>query len=229
MANPGFSFEKKLWLQGHKYIIGLDEVGRGALAGPVVVGAVVFPPTAKKLEGITDSAEKSKRLGIKIKDSKQLTALQREKADGWIRKNALACSTASLSAKTVDRLGIVKATHSGFRRVVKSIQEQLGHPVNFVLIDAFYIPKLRAFPLLKNNRRQLAIIDGDAKCFTIASASIVAKVYRDGLMKKLGERKKYQKYGWEKNKGYGTKFHQEAIKKYGVTSYHRKSFIHLTT
>ncbi len=230
MPRPDFSFEKKLWREGNKYIVGLDEVGRGAFAGPVVTAGVIFHPRGERLK------VKGKNSRVRINDSKQLTARQRERADKWIRENSLAVSVCSVSAKRIDRVGISKATHSGFRRVVKSIQEQLSHPVNFILIDAFYIPKLRAFPLLKNNRRQRAIIDGDAKCFTIAAASIIAKVYRDGLMIHLSERRDYRtssgqraagkKYGWEKNKGYGTKFHQAAIKKYGLTGYHRKSFIH---
>ena len=121
---------------------------------------------------------------------------------------------------------------------MKSIQDQLGTPVHFILIDAFYIPNLRAFPLLSKNRRQLEIKGGDEKSFTKAAASIVAKVYRDKLMTSLSNKFKYRtssgqlvagkKYHWEKNKGYGTKAHQAAIKKYGLTGYHRKSFIHFS-
>ena len=221
MSLPDFSFEKAEWRQGNKYVVGLDEVGRGAWAGPVVTGAVVFPPNSLFL--LPDS--------VRINDSKKLTSRQREVADSWIRENAIAVSVASISAKYVDRLGIVRATHSGFRRVVKSIQEQLGTQANFVLIDAFYIPYLRGFPLLKSKRRQLAITAGDEKSFTIAAASIIAKVYRDKLMESLSSKftrhavTQYKKYHWEKNKGYGTKPHQEAIKKYGRTGYHRKSFL----
>ncbi len=218
MAFPCLSVEKKLWTRGYKNIVGLDEVGRGALAGPVVCAGVVFP-SEKNLEG------KSRRLGIRVNDSKKLTAGQREDADAWIRKNALAVSVSSISAKKIDKVGISKATYSGFRRAVKGTNEKLHTPVNFILIDAFYIPYLRTFPLLPKKRRQLAIIDGDAKSFTIAAASIVAKVYRDNLMKRLGQKAKYKKYAWERNKGYGTKSHQESIKKYGLTGYHRKSFL----
>lgn len=220
MHLPNFSFEKKLWRDGYRYVVGLDEVGRGAFAGPVVTAGVVMPRqmTNSKFQIPNE---------VKINDSKKLTARQREVAEKWIRENALAVSIAAISAKRIDRGGIVRATHSGFRRVVKSIQEQLGRPVNFILIDAFYIPYLRAFPLVRKSRRQLAVTHGDAKSFTIAAASIVAKVYRDGLMTGLSEQSKYKKYGWERNKGYGTKAHQKAIKKYGLTGYHRKSFVHL--
>lgn len=216
---PDFSFEKAQWRQGRKYIVGLDEVGRGAFAGPVVCAGVVFAPQNSKLK------VQSAKLGIRVDDSKKLAARQREIAESWIRENAIAVSVAAVSAKAIDRVGIVRATHSGFRRVVKSIQDQLGKPLNFVLIDAFYVPYLRTFPQVSKRRRQLAIVHGDAKSFTIAAASIVAKVYRDDLMKKLGEKRKYKKYGWERNKGYGTRSHQEAIKKYGITGYHRKSFL----
>lgn len=218
MVFPNFSFEKKIWAKGNKNIVGLDEVGRGSLAGPVVCGGVVFPANA-------NLRKKAKNLGVEIDDSKKLTARQRGKADVWIRQNALAVAVSSISAKKIDRVGISKATHSGFRRAVKGIQEQLTHPVNFVLIDAFYIPHLRNFPLLSGKARQLAIIDGDAKSFTIAAASIVAKVYRDNLMKKLGRGRNCTKFGWEKNKGYGTKIHLDALKKYGISRYHRRSFL----
>lgn len=218
MGFPDLSFEKKLWSQGYKVIVGLDEVGRGALAGPVVCAGVVFPED-KALK------EKSKRLGIRVDDSKKLTAKQREKADGWIRDNVLAVAVSSISAKKIDQVGISKATHSGFRRAVKGVKIQLSYAVNFVLIDAFYIPYLPNFPLVGKARRQRAIVDGDAKSFTIAAASIVAKVYRDNLMRKIGQKQKYKKYGWEENKGYGTKVHQKAIKKHGLSGYHRRTFI----
>src|SRR3972149_7962166 len=101
MSLPDFSFEKAEWRQGNKYVVGLDEVGRGAWAGPVVTAAVAFPPKSSKLK------VKSANLGIRINDSKKLTAKQRAVADSWIRENAIAVSVASISAKYVDRLGIV--------------------------------------------------------------------------------------------------------------------------
>ena len=222
-----FKFEKELWRNDCRYVVGMDEVGRGALAGPVVTGGVVFGPEILRQSRLLNPKSKILK-GVKINDSKKLTARQREVAESWIRENALAVAVAAISARKIDRVGIVSATHSGFRRVVKSIQDQLGTPVHFILIDAFYIPNLRAFPLLKKARRQLAIKGGDEKSFTIAAASIVAKVYRDGLMTRLSERRGYKKYNWGQNKGYGTKAHQAAIKKYGLTGYHRKSFIHFS-
>ena len=233
MKSSTFFFEKRVWKKGLKIVVGLDEVGRGALAGPLVVGGCAY---LKNFKSNKEELEKEK---IKINDSKKLTALQRELSDKWIRKNSLAYATSEISAKRVDSIGISKATHSGFRRVVKSIENRLGSRVDFILIDAFYIPYIRGLrmptktkrkdrktgKILDNHSKQLAIINGDARSFSIASASIVAKVYRDKLMKELGETPRYGKYGWGANKGYGTLRHRSAIKKYGLTKYHRKSFL----
>lgn len=225
MLSPNFSFEKKLWKKGFKIVVGLDEVGRGALAGPLVVGGVVFR------KGIAPE--------VRINDSKKLTKLQREKSCKWIKKNSLCFSTSQISAKRIDKMGISKATHSGFRRVVKSIENIQGCGVDYLLIDAFYVPYIRGLRMpIKNKRkdrktgkirdfnsRQLAVINGDSRSFSIASASIIAKVYRDKLMSELGNMSRHKKYGWMNNKGYGTKMHRKAIQKYGLTKYHRRTFI----
>jgi len=228
MTSPDFSFEKRFWKKGRKLIIGLDEVGRGAFAGPVVTGGVIFK------KGV--DIGKLKDNGVKIDDSKKLTAKQRERADEWIKDNCLCCSVSVISAKKINRVGISKATHSGFRRVVANMQNRLDRRVDFILIDAFYIPYIRGFP--KGTKRvqsgwgantrktkQLAIVNGDQKSFSIAAASIIAKVARDKLMAKLGESPRYRKFKWKKNKGYGTSEHRVAILKYGQTGYHRKKFV----
>lgn len=225
MLSPNFSFEKKLWKKGFKVVVGLDEVGRGAFAGPLVVGGVAF--------------KKSIIPEVKINDSKKLTKLQREKSNKWIKRNSLCFSTSQISAKRIDRMGISKATYSGFRRVVKNIELTLGTRVDYLLIDAFYIPYIRGLRMpIKNRRkerktgkirdfnsRQLAVINGDARIFSVASASIIAKVYRDKLMSELGERPNYKKYDWINNKGYGTSKHIKRIRKFGLTKYHRRTFI----
>ncbi len=222
---PNFTFEKRLWKKGFKVVVGLDEVGRGSFAGPLVLVGVAY--------------KKSINSDIKINDSKKLTKLQRNKANKWIRDNCLCFSTSQISARKVDKLGITKATYSGFRRVVKNIQNVLGTRVDYLIIDAFYIPYIRGLRMpVKTKRkdkktgqvkdflsRQLAIINGDSRSFSVASASIIAKVYRDKLMTKLGKISKYSVYGWNKNNGYGTQKHKKAIKKYGLTRYHRKTFI----
>ncbi len=122
---------------------------------------------------------------------------------------------------------------------MKSIENALGSRVDYLLIDAFYVPYIRGLRMpIKNKRkdrktgtvqdflsRQLAVINGDSRSFSVASASIIAKVYRDKLMIELGNKPGYKKYGWVNNKGYGTREHRKAIKEYGLTKYHRRTFI----
>lgn len=223
---PNFSYEKKLWKRGFGFVAGADEVGRGALAGPVVGTAVVFLRFAN-LQALNYS-------NIRINDSKKLSAKQREKASKWIKRHSLAWGIGEVSVAVINKLGIAKATKMAFRKAIAKCNNRLqstGYSlrhkkavvssqkaVDFLLIDAFYLP------YTKNLRRknQLAIIKGDQKSTSIAAASIIAKVYRDKLMVELS--RKYRRYGWNKNKGYGTKEHQEAIKKWGITRLHRKEF-----
>lgn len=204
MRKPNLSFERKLWKKGFKLVAGMDEVGRGSFAGPVVAGCVVFP------ESLSITTK-----GVRIDDSKKLTSRLREKAEGWIKKNALVWGIGEASVSLINRIGMGKATRVAFRRAIKAVNQKL----DFLLIDAFYIPHVRG--LRRKNQR--AIIDGDEKSVTIAAASIIAKVYRDVLMSKLSL--KYPRYGWGRNKGYGTRKHLGAIKKYGLTRYHRRQFV----
>ncbi|MBI2315391.1 ribonuclease HII [Candidatus Daviesbacteria bacterium] len=197
MIFPTFNIEKKLWNYGYYYIAGLDEVGRGSFAGPVVVGAVIFPKDIILPEGIADS--------------KLLRPKKRGKLAEEIKKKALTFSIAEISVGKINKLGIGKATQMAFRKSIKL----LSKTPDFILIDAFYIKHL-------NRKRQKAVKDGDKICASISAASIIAKVYRDKLMEKLHI--KYPQYGFAKHKGYGTKLHQEAIKKYGLSRIHRKSF-----
>lgn len=262
MKSPNFSFEKKLWTKGFKYIAGADEVGRGSFAGPIVAAAVAFNPNI--LHTIYDIHN-----DVRIDDSKKLTPKQREIAEKWVKENALAWGIGEASPTLINRIGIGKATKMAFREAVasaslkcevgsakldnemrseRSIKSHITHrnhhshfaprtSIDYLLIDAFFIPRLKGFPKgrakikgsinpkYKDGARQLAIINGDEKSISIAAASIIAKVYRDSLMVKLSERSKYKKYGWERNKGYGTSEHREAIVKYGITRYHRKQFV----
>lgn len=232
---PNFRYEKLIWKKGCKLVAGLDEAGRGALAGPLVCAAVVFK--YNDFEVFKASFEEK----IKIDDSKKLTSLQREKSFLWVKKNALSWGVGVSSVSEINRYGIMKATFSGFRRAVKEVERKMNSRVNFLLIDAFYVPYIAGIrvpkkSIRKSNRKakrleieggQLAIINGDEKSFSIAAASIIAKVYRDRLMKKLSSDKVYSKYNWVSNKGYGTKDHLLALKKFGITKNHRLSFIHL--
>lgn len=197
MIYSSFDLEKNLWLRGFKLVCGIDEVGRGCFAGPVVIGAVIFPK---------DFAPQKK-----LADSKLLKPKQREFLAKFIKETALYWSIAEISVRDINKFGIGKATQMGFRKAVKLLTKK----PDFVLIDAFHIKHF-------NRKNQKPIKDGDKISASISAASIIAKVYRDRLMK--GLHKKYPQYKLSKNKGYGTRYHQEAIKKYGLTKIHRTSF-----
>lgn len=197
MITPSLDIEKSLRKSGYSYVCGLDEVGRGSFAGPVVVGAVIFPPSVELPDGIADS--------------KLLKPRKREKLAGVIKEQALAWAIAEIGVPAINKVGIGRATQMAFRKALRLLPVQ----ADFVLIDAFYVKHL-------NRKRQRPVKDGDKICASISAASIIAKVYRDKLMKKL--HKKYPQYGFAKHKGYGTMIHQEAIRKYGLSRIHRKSF-----
>lgn len=206
MPTPTFKEEQKLWKKGYRYIVGLDEVGRGAFAGPVVAGGVVFDAKTDKL--LTNG----------INDSKLLKPRQRQNLSKLITENAFCSSIASSSVSIINKKGVGKATQIAFRKVLKEIRLKLKGKKIFVFIDGFYIKYLNGVGL----KNQKAIVKGDQKSISIAAASIIAKVHRDRLMKSL--HKKYPQYKLGKNKGYGTKQHQKALKKYGLSKIHRKSF-----
>lgn len=197
MLLPTLKIEKKLWKAGYSYVCGLDEVGRGSFAGPVCVGAVIFPKNCFLIDGIADS--------------KLLKPTERKRLDKLIKEYAVAWSVSEVGVPIINKVGIGKAAQMAFRKAIKSLEKR----PEFVLIDAFYIKYF-------NRKNQRPIKDGDQICTSISAASIIAKVYRDKLMKKL--HKKYPQYGFGKHKGYGTKRHQEAIRRYGLSRVHRKSF-----
>lgn len=224
MKLPNFAFEKKLWKKSFKFVAGLDEVGRGSFAGPIVAGCVVFNPGTKIPKSIY------------INDSKKLTSKKRQDAKEWIFKNALTWGTGEVSAEVINRVGISKAAQMAFRRAIENANSRMKRRVDYLLIDAFFIPYVWGLPMrrkaarknleLKDGRaRQLAIAKGDQKSISIAAASIIAKVYRDSVMKSLSGKSRYIRYGWDKNKGYGTKEHGSAIRKFGISKYHRKQFV----
>lgn len=209
IPRPTFDEEIKLWEKGVAGVIGLDEVGRGAFAGPVVVAAVVYPHQFK----VAPHSE----LRF-IHDSKLLSSSKREKLAPLIQDSCLYWSIAQMSVSVINRVGVGNATFMAFRKVLKQIQAKILHDSLFALVDGFHItfaPKLGL-------KQQKAIIKGDQKSISIASASILAKVYRDNLMHALHE--KYPNYGFLENKGYGTLPHRLALKKYGLSPHHRTSF-----
>lgn len=217
-SRPSFLEEKKLWKNGYEFVIGIDEVGRGAFAGPLVVGAVIFSENVNICNGINDS--------------KLLTPQNREKLDKEIRKCAQFYSIAQVGLSVINKVGIGKATEVAFRKVISEILRKIPSLSNkespyprrllnkkiFVLVDGFHIKYIRGIGL----KNQKAIIKGDQKSISIAAASIIAKVYRDRIMVML--QKKYPHYHFDLNKGYGTKDHREQIRKYGLSKLHRKSF-----
>lgn len=225
ITRPTFDEEKKLWKKGYT-VIGIDEVGRGAFAGPVVAAAVVFSirhpeALAKGSHEILLGQLTHQNDNIIIDDSKRLNPKQRRDAAIWIKKNCLSFSVAEVGLSTINKHGIGIATQIAFRKTLNLLRfDDSNHrsKKRFVLIDGFHVKYLKGFGL----KNQKAIIKGDQKSISIAAASVIAKVYRDNLMIKL--HKRYPLYGFAKHKGYGTKKHQEAIKKLGLSKLHRTSF-----
>lgn len=181
---------------GYTYICGIDEVGRGPLAGPVVAGAVILPKDCDILY---------------LNDSKQLSEKKREELYDIIMEKAVATGLGYVAPERIDEINILQATYEAMRQAINSLQVK----PNLLLNDAVTIPGV--------DIRQIPIIKGDAKSISIAAASIMAKVTRDRLMVQYDEI--FPEYGFAGNKGYGSQAHIEAIKKYGPTPIHRRSFI----
>jgi len=192
---PDFSIEIQIQARGFARVIGVDEVGRGPLVGPVVAAAVYIDP-ALAPEGLNDS--------------KALTAKRREALYDAIMEVA-DVGIGSCSVEEIDEINILQAS----LRAMERAADQLAHPYDFALIDGNKIPA--GFGLSAE-----AVVKGDSKSASIAAASIVAKTYRDRLMCDLA--REYPGYGWENNAGYGTKQHLEGLARLGVTPHHRRSF-----
>lgn len=190
-----FEYERELWESGYELVCGVDEVGRGPLAGPVVCAAVIMPRT-DPIEGIDDS--------------KKLSAKKRERLAELIKERAVCYNIALVEPKVIDEINILQAT----RLCMKNAVEGLKILPSFVITDGNMELDI-ALP-------QKSLIKGDAKSYTIGAASILAKVFRDGLMCETAQ--KYPQYGFAANKGYGTAEHISAIKKYGLSPVHRLSF-----
>ena len=197
MTYPTLDYELELWSSGYQYVVGIDEVGRGAWASPVVVGAVVFSPQTQVPDGVNDS--------------KLLAPRVRENLSSQIKNTALSFSLGVVEVSFINRYGIGKATHAAMRQAIRNLNPK----PDFHLIDAFYIKNLK-----KSNQKP--IIKGDQKSCSIAAASIIAKVARDQMMVDLST--KFPEYYFDSHKGYGTKRHQEAIRKNGFCNIHRASF-----
>ena len=191
-----FTYELECQSKGFKNICGIDEAGRGPLAGPVVAAAVILP------------------LGIVIEgldDSKKLTEKKREKIFDIIKQEAIDFSVGIATEKEIDKINILKATFLAMNRAV----EGLKNPPDYALVDGNLNPNI-GLPVT-------CVVKGDGKSPSIAAASIIAKVTRDRIMLELDE--KYPQYNFKKHKGYGTKLHYEKIKEHGISNAHRRTFL----
>lgn len=188
--------ERQLWADGVRLVAGIDEAGRGPLAGPVFAAAVILPP-GKLIRGVDDS--------------KLLPAGVREKLAARIQERAVCYGLGAASTREVERLNILRASHLAMRRAL----ERLERPPEHVIVDGLPVPELA--------ERCTAVVSGDRLVHAVACASILAKVFRDRLMHRLAPR--YPDYGWETNVGYGTPEHREALLRLGPTPHHRRTFV----
>ena len=196
-AEEKLQYERALQARGYRYIAGVDEVGRGPLAGPVVCAAVIMP---------LDEAS----LVIGVDDSKKLSEKKREQLAEEIKQKALAYTVVEISEKIIDEINILEATKLGMKQAIESLEI----PPETVLTDGNMTIDI-AFP-------QTSVIHGDALSYSIGAASIVAKVHRDKLMDEFA--KTYPQYAFDKNKGYGTAAHIQGIKEHGLCPIHRRTF-----
>ena len=187
--------EDSLYSEGYEYICGIDEAGRGPLCGPVVAAAVILPKD-KYIEGVNDS--------------KKLSPKKREKLYDDIKKEAISVGIGIVDVDIIEEINILNATKLAMIKAVKDLKIK----PDYLLIDGNQ--------LIDIDIEKQTVVSGDAKSESIAAASIIAKVTRDRIMRQWDE--VYPQYGFAKHKGYGTKMHIEAIKKYGLTPIHRKSF-----
>lgn len=200
-VDPDTFLESEFWKSGLLYVAGLDEAGRGALAGPVAVGAVILP---------NDQTLLSRSL-TGVRDSKQMTPLERESLAPRIQKAALAWSVAFASAEEIDSQGIVHATRLAALRAL----HQLSTSPQYLLTDfRLELPQLAI--------SQTALVKGDMHCLSIAAASVLAKTARDAFMRELDLQ--YRGYGLGRHKGYGTHAHRLALKRLGISPIHRRTF-----
>ena len=200
MKYPDAKLEEKLWQKGFRYVLGVDEAGRGPLAGPVVVGAVLIENTKQVVEN--------------VRDSKKMTKKQRKKAFVEIQEKSTAFGIGIVDAKEIDRVGIKEAVKEAMILAVSEVEKKIKKKVDYIISDgAVY---------LLDDHKMMSISRGDLNHYSIAAASVLAKVTRDMIMEEYS--KKYPNYGFEKHMGYGTKMHLDAISKHGICDIHRKSY-----
>jgi ribonuclease HII len=200
-------------------IIGVDEVGRGCLAGPVVAGAAALIPDPLRTLGFTIEGRRPVSEGshplLRVRDSKLMSEAEREEILPVVREFVHAQAVAESSIEEIGKLNILHASQLAMERAVLAVEATLGRKADVVLVDGNRVP-----PGLRDRGR--AIVKGDLKCLSIASASVFAKVYRDRLMDRLD--REYPGYGLSRHKGYPTPFHKECIRNLGATAIHRPGF-----
>lgn len=201
MIVPTLKYERRFWREGLVRVAGVDEVGVAPTCGAVVAAAVIMRPNCHRIPG--------------VRDSKTLSPAQRERLAPRIRARAIAIGVGAASVREIDQLNIYHATHLAMRRAIARVG---GH--EHVIVDGNRITGFEALVGPYSN-----VVDGDAKVYSIACASIVAKVVRDRMMTRLSAR--YPGYGWEHNQGYATLEHRRAIRRLGLTPFHRRSFLAL--
>jgi len=200
------SVERRAEGRGHARIVGVDEVGRGALVGPVVAAAAWVPPAARE-----------RLLEAGLRDSKRLTARQRERLAGLVREVAIV-ALGEAAAAEIDRTDIRRATFEAMRRALRALCEQLDARPDLLLVDG----RERIEPSPWPEVAQLPVVGGDDRSVSIAAASVVAKVHRDALM--VSYEARFPGYGFARHKGYGTAAHREALARLGPSPEHRHSF-----
>ena len=200
MIYPTLELEQKLWKQGYKIVAGLDEAGRGPLAGPVVAGCVVISSP----DQVVDI----------VRDSKKMTKKRRDIAFDLIREKSTAYGVGIVDAKKIDEIGIRYAVLEAMTKAISEVEKMQGERVEYIIADG-------GIYLLEDYNME-SINKGDLNHYSIAAGSVLAKVTRDRLMEDYA--KQYPEYGFEKHVGYGTRYHMDMISKYGPCDIHRRSF-----
>ena len=201
MQFPDIELEKSLWNKGLKYVVGIDEAGRGPLAGPVCAGAVMI--------------DINSTLSEIVRDSKKMTEKKREESFEFIKENSVGWGVCMVSNTVIDKKGIQEAVRIAMWEALKQVEKMIGRKAEYLIVDGTNVSNLFGYNMLK-------IKEGDLKHYSISAASILAKVTRDRYMKEIAI--KYPEYGFERHVGYGTKAHMEALQKYGPCEIHRRSF-----
>jgi ribonuclease HII len=201
MIYPDTELEKKLFKKGYNIVVGIDEVGRGPLAGPVAAGAVAFTKDCDVVEG--------------VRDSKTLSMKQKNELYQKIKDSVKGYGIGMADEGMIDMIGIQEAVKKAMEIALSNLEEMIGGKAEYLLIDGTNVEELGEYPTMK-------ISKGDLHHYCISAASILAKVDRDNLMIEYGKR--YPEYGFERNMGYGTKEHLDALKRYGVCDIHRRSY-----